>query len=50
MRAESALKNRYPGLCYIFYAQRLIHLVEEDRLESQGNLEHMRFSEVRIPQ
>jgi len=26
---EDALKNRYPGLSYIFYAQRLCRLVEE---------------------
>jgi hypothetical protein len=47
--AEKALSDRYPGLSYIFYAQRLIQLVEQGRLESQGNLEHMRFSEVRLP-
>jgi hypothetical protein len=47
--AESALSVRYPGLSYIFYAQRLIRLSEEGRLESQGNLDYMRFSEVRIP-
>ena len=47
---EKALTDRYPGLSYIFYAQRLIHLVEEGCLESQGNLEYMRFSEVRIPE
>lgn len=46
---ETALRERYPGLSYIFYAQRLIHLAEEGRLESQGNLEYMRFSEVRLP-
>jgi hypothetical protein len=46
---EKALKDRYPGLSYIFYAQRLIRLAAEGRLDSQGNLEYMRFSEVRIP-
>jgi hypothetical protein len=46
---EKALSDRYPGLSYIFYAQRLIRLSQEGRLESQGNLEYMRFSEVRIP-
>lgn len=48
-RAEKALSDQYPGLSYIFYAQRLIHLVDERRLESQGYLDYMRFSEVRIP-
>lgn len=47
--AEDALSNSYPDLSYVFYAQRLIRLAEEGRLESQGNLEHMRFSEVRLP-
>jgi hypothetical protein len=46
---EKALSDRYPGLSYIFYAQRLVRLAEHGRLESQGNLEYMRFSEVRIP-
>ena len=49
-QTEKALSDRYAGLSYIFYALRLIHLVDEGRLESQGNLEYMRFSEVRIPQ
>lgn len=47
---EKALSGRYPGLSYIFYAQRLIQLVEQGRIESQGNLQYMRFSEVRLPQ
>jgi hypothetical protein len=46
---EHALSGRYPGLSYIFYAQRLIRLAEDGHLESKGNLEYMRFSEVRIP-
>ena len=47
---EKALNNRYPALSYVFYAQRLIHLAEEGRLEPQGDLQYMRFSEVRIPE
>jgi hypothetical protein len=47
---EEALEGRYPGVSYIFYAQRLRYLAEQRRLESQGNLEYMRFSEVRLPQ
>ncbi len=49
MRTEDALREHYPKLSYVFHAQRLIKLVEEGRLESQGNLAYMRFSEVRIP-
>jgi hypothetical protein len=32
-----------------FYAQRVKALVEADKLESRGNLDHMGFSEVRLP-
>jgi hypothetical protein len=49
-RTEDALSSRFPGISYIFYTQRLIRLAEDGRLESQGNLEHMRFSEVRLPE
>jgi hypothetical protein len=47
---DKALAARYPSLSYLFYAQRLIQLAKQGRLESQGNLEFMRFSEVRIPE
>ena len=39
----------FPDLPDGFYAQRVIQLVRSGCLESQGNLEHMRFSEVRLP-
>lgn len=32
-----------------FFTQRVKALVESGRLESQGNLDYMRFSEVRLP-
>jgi len=38
-----------PGIPDIYYASRVRALVEAGRLESQGNLEYMRFSEVRLP-
>jgi hypothetical protein len=34
----------------VFYAQRVRSLVSDGRLESQGNLAYMGFSEVRLPQ
>ncbi len=37
------------GIPDVFYSQRIRKLVEEGRLESQGNLQYMRFSEVRLP-
>ena len=42
-------ENRNRGIPDLFYAQRVRKLVEEGRLESQGNLQEMRFSEVRLP-
>lgn len=45
----SDLKNRIPGIPDLYYAQRIRKLVEAGRLESQGNLAYMRFSEVRLP-
>src|SRR5437879_13117543 len=44
-----ALKNKHPNLSYVFYAERLALLVDERRLESQGNVSYIRFSEVRLP-
>ncbi len=41
--------ERIKGIPDIYYAQRIRHLVEEGKLESQGNLAYMRYSEVRLP-
>ena len=38
------------GIPDLFYAERLRKLVQDGRLESQGNLAYMRLSEVRLPQ
>jgi hypothetical protein len=43
------LPIRASGISDVFYAQRVRKLVEDGRLESQGNLAYMRFSEVRLP-
>src|SRR4051794_27516536 len=43
------LATRIPDVPDIYYAQRVRHLVEIGKLESQGNLHFMRFSEVRLP-
>ena len=40
-------KSHIKGVPDIFYAQRVRKLVENGSLESQGNLQAMRFSEVR---
>jgi hypothetical protein len=43
------LSARIPNVPDVYYAQRVCHLVEVGKLESQGNLAFMRFSEVRLP-
>ncbi len=42
------LRTRYENISDIFYPQRVRKLVKEGKLESQGNMAYMRFSEVRI--
>ena len=42
------LSEHMPGIPNVFYAQRIKHLVEEGKLEAQGNLDIMRYSEVRL--
>jgi hypothetical protein len=45
--AMNALQERFPNVPDSYYAQRIATLVKAGTLESQGNLEYMRFSEVR---
>ena len=40
---------RVPGLIDVWYAQRVKQLVEEKLLVAEGNLDYMRYSEVRLP-
>jgi Protein of unknown function len=47
--AENKLGGRYPQFSYVLYAERIRLLAKQGRLESQGNLRYMRFSEVRLP-
>lgn len=44
----SGLQSRIKGIPDVFYSQRIRKLVESSYLESQGNLQAMRFSEVRL--
>jgi hypothetical protein len=48
-RAEEKLQRSYPQFSYVLYAKRIRLLAKRGRLESQGNLRYMRFSEVRLP-
>jgi len=45
----SATPDRLKLAPDIFYAKRVAKLVSEGKLESQGDLNNMRFSEVRLP-
>ena len=47
--AEKKLASKYPQFSYSLYAERIRLLAGEGRLESQGDLSFMRFSEVRLP-
>ena len=40
---------RVPGLPDVFYAQRVKALVHRGLLVAVGNLDYMRYSEVRLP-
>ena len=42
-QTEKALSDRYPGLSYIFYAQRMASTLQMMDVSNQGNLEYMRF-------
>jgi len=43
------LQEDFPNLSDSYYALRVAELVASGCLESQGNLDYMRFSEVRLP-
>jgi hypothetical protein len=43
------LSARIPEVPDVYYAQRVRHLVEVGKLESQGDLRRMRDGEVRLP-
>ncbi|WP_165424364.1 DUF3658 domain-containing protein [Pseudoxanthomonas winnipegensis] len=49
-----AARDTYPDLYHdipdVFYSHRVRTLVSDGKLEAQGNLHRMRFSEVRLPQ
>lgn len=41
--------KQFEGFSDLFYAERIKILVDKQKLEAQGNLNYMRFSEVRLP-
>ena len=46
---SASFRRAFPDVPDIYYAQRVRHLVEVGKLESQGDLHYMRYSEVRLP-
>jgi hypothetical protein len=42
-------KGRFRGIPDVYYSQRIAELVAAGKLEAQGDLRRMRFSEVRTP-
>ena len=45
----SALDERFSGIPDVFFSSRIKRLVKLKKLESEGNLDYMRYSEVRLP-
>jgi hypothetical protein len=48
-RTMQELNNEFPGLPDVFYSTRIKHLAESGAIEAAGNLDRMRFSEIRLP-
>lgn len=48
-RSDSGLQTGMSGLPDVFYAQRIKALVQRGALVSEGNLNYMSYSEVRLP-
>jgi hypothetical protein len=49
IKSMSNLENEYYEIPSTHYASRVKDLVSLGKLESQGNLSRMRFSEIRLP-
>ncbi len=47
MMTQPFKEMRLPDVCY---ATRVVALVNQRKLESAGNLNYMRYSEIRLPQ
>jgi Protein of unknown function len=45
----AVLGHEFPGIPDVFYSLRIKHLVESGAIEAAGNLDRMRYSEIRIP-
>ena len=43
------LGSEFPGMPDVFYSSRIKHLFETSAIEAAGNLDRMRYSEIRLP-
>lgn len=43
-----SLNSKFEGIPDVYYSQRIAKLVAQGKLQSQGDLQRMRFSEVRL--
>jgi hypothetical protein len=48
-RVHEQLATHFPMFSYSVYAERIGFLADQGRLEASGDLDYMRFSEVRLP-
>jgi hypothetical protein len=46
--AMDVLGERFPRIPDVFYSRRIKHLVETGAIEAFGNLDRMRYSEIRL--
>ena len=42
--------REFPGLPDVFYSTRIKHLAARGLIEAAGNLDRMRYSEIRLPE
>ena len=49
LKAMMDLENEYKDLPDLFYGQRVIDLVLNKNLVSQGDIHQMRYGEVKLP-
>ncbi len=48
-RAQEKLQEKYPKFSIALCAEQIRLLAQEGKLDSQGNLRYLRFSEIKLP-
>ncbi len=49
-RTMTDLHREFPGIPDVFYSTRIKHLANSGVIEAAGNLDRMRYSEIRLPE